>query len=189
MAETIANTEHLLVRTIDDNDYATVCSLFKEGEIISKYLNDPEFLDMLLKNSWKEITGQNIFNGLIFLAESSDFCGRVCIQNIDDPIPELGIDVLKKYQNKGYGPEAITAFANWYGKKFGIDRLKVRIWKSNSHSAHVFEKLGARYEGQHPYFSKAVLQAIQEKLPEFNPSELEADGPLTYYLDLPITTA
>ena len=114
---------------------------------------------------WKRIIA-NDYNGLIFLAENNEFCGRVCMQDVENPIPELGIDILKKHQNNGYGPEAIRAFANWYGEKYGIKLLKVRIFQSNSHSIHVFEKLGARFEGLHSFFPDDVVMFIKERFPD-----------------------
>lgn len=196
MPEIIVKTKRLLIRELNENDFDVVVPLIKEGELISKYLDDPEILELFLKKSWKEIRKPDIFNGLIFLLNSNEFCGRICMQNINDSVPEIGIDILNKHKNNGYAPESIAAFANWYGEKHSIKLAKVRIWKNNTHSIHVFEKLGAKFEGQHPYFSDEILEMLREKLPDLKKklpdsdfSKFEANAPLTYYLKLPIITS
>ena len=182
MSEMIARTKRLMIRTLDETDYETVLPLLKEGTIASQYADQQVLLEEFAYRVWKRIIA-NDYNGLIFLVENNEFCGRVCMQDVENPIPELGIDILKKHQNNGYGPEAIRAFANWYGEKHGIKLLKVRIFQSNSHSIHVFEKLGARFEGPHSFFPDDVVMSIKESFPD-----LETKAPFTYYLDLPIIT-
>lgn len=91
--------------------------------------------------------------------------GRVNMQKTDEKIPELGIDLLGEYQNQGYGPEAIAAFANWYGKSRHISEIKVRITAVNTRSAHVFQKLGAKYIQENPSFLTAA-KSLAEALPE-----------------------
>lgn len=89
---------------------------------------------------------------LIFLRGGDQFCGRANMQKTDAEVPELGIDLPKKYQNQGYGPEAITAFANWYGESRHISEIKVLITAVNAHSTHVFQKLGTTYIQENPSF-------------------------------------
>ena len=187
MSEMIAKTKRLMIRTLDETDYETVLPLLKEGSIASQYADQPVFLEEFAYRVWKRIVA-NDYNGLVFLSENNEFCGRVCIQDVENPIPELGIDILKKHQNNGYGPEAIRASANWYGEEHGIKLLKVRIYQSNSHSIHVFEKLGARFEGPHSYFSEDALVFLRERFPDLKTFDFETKGPFTYYLDLPIMT-
>ena len=53
------------------------------------------------------------------------------MQKIDEEVLELGIDLLKEYQNQGYGPEAVASFANWYGENRHISEIKVHITDAN----------------------------------------------------------
>ena len=61
---------------------------------------------------WESNLGPNTLTGLVFLRDGGHFCGYVNMQKTDQKIPELGIDLLEKYQNQGYGPETIAPFAN-----------------------------------------------------------------------------
>lgn len=91
---------------------------------------------------WEDVKDPDTLTGILFLRDGDQFFGRVNMQKIDEEVPELGIDLLKEYQNQGYGPEAIAAFANWYGRNLHISEIKVRITSANARSAHIFLKLG-----------------------------------------------
>lgn len=91
---------------------------------------------------WETTQDPTVLTYMIFLRDGDRFCGRVDMQKTDEEIPELGIDLLGEYQNQGYAPEAIAAFANWYGKSRHVSKIKVLITAVNTRSAHVFQKPG-----------------------------------------------
>ena len=173
MSVVIAETRRLLIRTMDVSDFDVVSELFRDGRYYSSMKDDEEFQRMFLKVSWREMTREMTYNGLIFLKDTGQFCGRVCMQHIEEPVPELGIDVLKRFQNQGIGPEAVVAFVNQYCTERHISQVKVRIQNENEHSIHVFEKLGAKYDGTFSYFSPEVLEVFRRELPGQDISELE----------------
>ena len=111
--------------------------------------------------------------------------GRVNMQKTGEKIPELGIDLLGEYQNQGYGPEAIAAFANCYGKSRHISEIKVRITAVNTRSAHVFQKLGAEYMQDDPSFLKAA-ENLAKGLPEKREAIMGDLRMREYLLKLPI---
>ena len=77
MSVVIAETRRLLIRTMDDSDFDVVSELFREGRYYSSMKDDEEFQRMFLKVSWREITRETTYNGLIFLMDTGQFCGRV----------------------------------------------------------------------------------------------------------------
>ena len=186
MPAVIAETGRLLIRTLDDSDFEIVCELFKEWKSYSTAKNDKDFQKLLLTSQWKEVKRETTFNGLIFLKGTNQFCGRVCMQHTDEPVPELGIDILSKYQNHGIGPEAIIAFANTYCIEHHIQQVNVRIRNDNEHSIHVFEKLGVKYDGFFPYYPAEVLETIKRELPGKDISRLEEFTVQSYHFDVPI---
>ncbi|MBQ5755230.1 MAG: GNAT family N-acetyltransferase, partial [Oscillospiraceae bacterium] len=78
------------------------------------------------------------------------------------------------YRGNGLGPEAIRAFANWYGSAHGLSRLRVFISPENPHSLHVFSKLGALPQ-----------TAPQPPQPEDAPARPSRE-PLGFILPLPL---
>lgn len=102
----------------------------------------------------------------MFLADSETFVGRICMKHINETMPELGIEILNTYQNKGYGPEAIKAFCKWYANEYNVNEVSVRIKIENTHSIHIFEKLGAKLIGQSSSISDESINIIQNYFSE-----------------------
>lgn len=122
---------------------------------------------------------------MIFLRDGDRFCGRVNMQKTDEKILKLGIDFLGEYQNHGYGPEVIAAFANWYGKSRHISEIKALITTVNTRSAHVFQKLRAEYIQDDPSFLRAA-ENLAKDLPEKREAIIGDLRVRKYLLKLPI---
>lgn len=88
------------------------------------------------------------------------------MKHINETMPELGIEILNTYQNKGYGPEAIKAFCKWYANEYNVNEVSVRIKIENTHSIHIFEKLGAKLIGQSSSISDESINIIQNYFSE-----------------------
>lgn len=182
----IAITERLLLRTLNENDKDHILTISRQ----SSFIADFEKAD-LISTDFKEICWQNetapgILPALVFLKDSETLVGRVCMQKIDTQTPEVGIDILPEYRNKGFGPEAIIAFCNWYAAKFNLTTVNIRISQENSHSIHVIEKLGAIYRKSTTHFPADMLERLQRELPDRDLGVLLQDSVREYTLELPI---
>lgn len=177
-------TDRLYIRQMTEEDRDLLSLIWKE---LCPTLFDlsKENQDKLLDDLWETTQDPTLLTGVIFLRDGGQFCGRVNMQKIDRDVPEVGIDILGAYQNQGYGPEAIAAFANWYGENHCISEIKVRIFAKNNHSTHVFEKLGAVYvQDDLSYLKKAM--SVAESLPEKRESIMRDLKVREYSLKLPI---
>ena len=84
----------------------------------------------------------------IFLCPGKIYCGKIELQHRESlPAPGIGIQILKRFRNQGIGTTAIKKFCYEIHESRGIDNLCVMIERTNTASIHLFEKLGARYEG------------------------------------------
>lgn len=171
-----------------DDDFELMTRIWMERcPTLFKMFDDGEELqEKFLRDMWGTTQDPTILTHVIFLRDGGQFCGRVNMQKTDEEIPELGIDLLGEYQNQGYGPEAIAAFANWYGKSRHISEIKVRITAANTRSAHVFQKLGAEYIQDDPSFLKAA-ENLAKDLPEKREAIMGDLRVREYLLKLPIT--
>lgn len=61
---------------------------------------------------------------------------------------EIGIDLLKEHQGKGYGSEAIKWALEFAFKRAGLHRVQVRAFEYNPGAMKLYEKLGFQKEGQ-----------------------------------------
>ena len=187
MSDFIATTDRLFIRKIEDSDQDLVYALSQESSLLSSFPKDDEYVDLYRKVCWDETNSPNTYNGMIFIKDSGEFVGKVCMQHIDRELPELGIDIAKVFQNHGYGPEAIIAFCNWYSATYGLRVVKVRISEENAHSMHIFEKLGAEYDKATSYLSEDALNALREKLPDADLSVLSQNSVRDYLLQIPFS--
>ena len=177
-------TDRLYIRQLTDKDFDLMSLIWME--IWPPMMKqDKSALDSLLQGFWEETQNPTILTGLIFLRNGDIFCGRVNMQNTDQKVPEVGIDLLRDYQNQGYGPEAIAGFVNWYGANHHISEIKVRISALNTRSAHMFTKLGAKLVCETSMFSD-LIQNIKENLPENKSSAIEDIKVREYILELPV---
>lgn len=186
MKKIITTTDRLELREIQDTDKSFIFELANELHAPSLTKHNDEFRELYNQAYWKEITSPNTFNALLFLKDTGDFVGRICMQHIDEDIPELGIDILSRHQNKGFAPESVVAFCNWYADKYKIDKTKIRVENENAHSIHVVEKLGAEYVSPTPFYENAVLDALRQKFPDTDLSELLQLNVREYVLYLPM---
>lgn len=61
---------------------------------------------------------------------------------------EIGIEILKEYQGKGYGSEAITWILGWAFQRLGLHRVQVRAFGWNVRAIELYKKLGFKEEGR-----------------------------------------
>ena len=181
-------TKRLYLRQMTDDDFELMSRIWMERcPTLFKMFDDGEELQKkFLRDMWGTTQDPTILTYVIFLQDGGQFCGRVNMQKTDEEIPELGIDLLGEYQNQGYGPEAIPAFANWYGESRHISEIKVLITAANARSAHVFQKLGVEYIQENPSFLTAT-KSLAEALPEKREAIMRNLSVREYLLKLPIT--
>lgn len=178
-------TKRLYLRPMTDDDF-DLMSLIWMDWVPVPLRDNQKACEELFCGLWETAQDPTVLSYMIFLRDGGQFCGRLNMQKTDEEIPELGIDLLGEHQNQGYGPEAIAAFANWYGKSCHISEIKVRITAANARSAHVFQKLGAKYIQENPSFLTAAKR-LAEGLPEKREAIMRNLSVGEYLLKLPIT--
>lgn len=146
-------SKRLYIRQMMDGDFELISLIWLERSP-TLFDGDKEFQEKLLRELWESNQGPNTLTGLVFLQNGDRFCGRVNMQKTDEEVPELGIDLLGEYQNQGYGSEAITAFANWYGESHHVSEIKVRIMAVNT-------RLTVEQASQRQILQAQVLQDLE----------------------------
>lgn len=86
------------------------------------------------------------------------FCGSIELQKPTSDTPEIGIDLLESYRNKGVAPSVVPLFAKAVCKQRNVQYFIIRITASNSHSKHVFEKLGAEFIEEEESLYKKIMK-------------------------------
>lgn len=101
------------------------------------------FLNSAVKDKmWETTLNSDDSQEFSIFDVDNNYCGNLCLQNKKSKTPEIGIDLCEDCRNKGIAPRVIKMFARQYFLKNEIDYFVIRIASNNSHSQHVFEKLG-----------------------------------------------
>ena len=69
--------------------------------------------------------------------------GDVVLTQLNSKTPELGIQLLRKYQGQGIGTQVIKLFINQLKDVLQIEYFLIRICSDNEISQRMFEKIGA----------------------------------------------
>jgi RimJ/RimL family protein N-acetyltransferase len=79
--------------------------------------------------------------GAIFLKGQAPFL-------IHNRTHEFGITIARQYQNKGYGPEAISWMLDWAFLTAGLHRVELTVFEWNERAHKLYQKLGFVPEGR-----------------------------------------
>lgn len=70
------------------------------------------------------------------------YVGEVALMKLDSGMPELGIQLLRKYQGQGIGTRVMRLFVNQLKSIMEVEFFLVRIRSDNHVSQRMFEKMG-----------------------------------------------
>lgn len=118
------------------------------------------FLNPLCKDiMWEQILKGN--TKVFSIYRNTDYCGSVELQAPESITPEIGIDLLEGERNKGLAPKVIRLFSEAVSQRQEIDCFFIKISSRNKHSIHMFEKLGAIFDGEEDSPFKKFLEEFK----------------------------
>lgn len=132
-----AADEEYLIIPINDEDRDDYVELHRQ-------LNGNETL--FLNPICKDMMWEQVLNGkdkiYSIFSKESEYCGSIELQKPETNTPEIGIDLLENKRNQGIGPRTVKIFAKAFYEVSKVDYFLIRISSRNTHSKHVFEKMG-----------------------------------------------
>ena len=94
-----------------------------------------------------------------------EYCGNLELKKIDTATPEIGINLLEDYRNKGIATRVIKMLAKkYYEENANIEYYVLKVSSYNLHSRHVIEKMGAELVCQEETLLQKATRIAQEKL-------------------------
>lgn len=144
---------------IKDDDRENYVELHRQINGESSLFLKPQLSDMMWEST---IHGNNriysIFDG------NNEYCGSIDLQNPSADIPEIGIDLLEIKRNKGIAPKIVKMFARTAYKERNVEYFLIKISSQNSHSRHVFEKMGAVLFGEEENEFKKIMKKFSQTM-------------------------
>lgn len=95
--------------------------------------------------------------------EHGVYCGCIEFQNCRSKTPEIGLTLLESKRNQGIAAKVVKLLVQKARSEQQIEYFEVKIRVENSHSRHVFEKMGAVKIGEEEYALTKLRGMLNDK--------------------------
>lgn len=148
-------TEHFEFRTIIADDYALYYRLMMDEPVVQWVFGEDmeeklrkDILDAVMSFYWSPfIEGEERETYTIFLKDTTEFVGEICLYRNKNSRLEMGISILKDYRGQGIRMAVIREWSAWMANNRGVPQLDIHIDEDNVASIKCLERLGADYIG------------------------------------------
>lgn len=128
--------------------------------------DDATFLATGINNTiWEETVNDENSRYFSIYEENGEYCGCIELQNYQSNTPEIGISLIESKRNQGIAAKVVKLLVQKVCQECNIDYFLLKIMSDNSHSKHVFEKMGAVPIGE-VIPSMLLLNKLKETLSE-----------------------
>jgi RimJ/RimL family protein N-acetyltransferase len=150
----------VILYAVSEKDHENYMAVSFECSPMKGAFKDDEFK----KDLWNGFLGDNAANYSVFDKASGEYIGYCGIKNLSADRWEIAIELLKKFQGKGYGYHALVimldAFVNLTGEKV----YRSRVDPDNYASQGLMKKIGAQPDGLSEMFIHGEeLERYQEE--------------------------
>ena len=101
---------------------------------------------------------------------TQEYVGEVTLMKLDTETPELGIQLLRKYQSQGIGTRVMNLFVDKLKSVLRVEFFSVRIFSDNHVSRKMFEKMGAIRIGEE---GKEYAELMRKIMQDFGKEKFE----------------
>lgn len=152
MADIIAETDRLILRTIEDGDAALQHRLLNTPAVMARLGGVRELHEIEAKHAKSRANyAQHGFSFLMMIEKATgELVGHCGIKRVDNPLArnqgdhEIGWLVREDRWRCGYAEEAMRAVLNWAFGRIGVPHVVALTSEANSASWKLMEKLGMR---------------------------------------------
>lgn len=159
-------TERLILRKINVNDYREAYTSWCNDERVSRYVfwyphkNEnitKELYDMWIKEYDKDYT----YRWIVQNKDTNELMGTIDVvkANIDDKIAEVGYCYGVKFWGQGYGTEALKEVLKYLFQE-GFDIITLKHDANNPASGRIMQKCGMKQDG---IFRKRVIDKYSKQ--------------------------
>lgn len=141
----LARTERLVLRRPMDEDMMKYIDAF--GGPNPLLANEYRLDERLQRMYWESVEKEDSLYCSICAKENGEFLGYCTIEELSGWPPEIGINLLERFQGRGIGPEAVSAFMDVCQRVMGSVPFIAKIEAENACSQKMFRRLGFRPEG------------------------------------------
>ena len=134
--------EGYILSPITDADRANYEELLRQTDGNDSLPNDEK---------WNKLVTGEAERYFSIFDEHEEYCGCIEFQNCRSKTPEIGLTLLESKRNQGIAAKVVKLLVQKACSEQEIEYFEVKIKAENSHSRHVFEKMGAVKIGEEEY--------------------------------------
>ncbi|MGN0649286.1 MAG: GNAT family N-acetyltransferase [Oscillospiraceae bacterium] len=112
---------------------------------------------------WDKILKSKANRNFSIFDEHGDYCGCIELMNFQSTTPEIGLTISESKRNQGIAAKVVKLLVQKACSEQEIEYFEVKIKAENSHSRHVFEKLGAVKIGEEEYALAMLRRFLNER--------------------------
>jgi RimJ/RimL family protein N-acetyltransferase len=131
------------LRTVSEQDFENFMAVSYENSAMKSAFKDDAFKMAM----WETHISEKTANYSIFDKTSGEYVGYCGIKNLTQDSWEIAVELLKKFQGKGYGYNALVLMFNALENLIGAWLYRSRVDSDNYASQGLMKKLGARPNG------------------------------------------
>ena len=115
------------------------------------------------KKVWDKALKGDVDHYFSIFDEHGDYCGCIELQNCRSKTPEIGLTLSESKRNQGIAAKVVKLLVQKACSEQEIEYFEVKIKAENSHSRHVFEKMGAVKIGEEEYALTKLRGLLNDK--------------------------
>lgn len=142
---------------LDDTDRESYVELHRQVNGENSLFLKPSTADIMWDGTIK--SGNMIYS---IFDSNNDYCGSTELQNPDSNTPEIGIDLMENKRNQGIAAKVVKMLVKKVCQERNVEYFLIRISSRNTHSRHVFEKMGAIYMGEEANMFKKLIKKLND---------------------------
>ena len=157
----LAQNDKVLLRLQTEEDKENYIALFKENSLVANAVGDEQGKEFC-EFTWEKNKEENAIYISVFDPSGKEYLGNLIIRYPDKEMPELGLDILRKYQRRRFGYNSVKLLCKTLSKE--IEYFLVRVYSDNVASNALVRLLGAEEIGNEVNEFEAIITRMKSAL-------------------------
>ena len=145
-------TDNLFIQPLTQDNLKILLEMRNNPEI-NHFLTSVAPINEIQEQSWFEkmcLDESKMYFEIKHVNQPNSFMGIVRTDEWDkiNRSIRIGVDILPKYQGKGFGQEALKNMIEYLFSQLNLNRIWLLAAEYNKKAIHIYEKLGFKEEGK-----------------------------------------
>ena len=132
-----------VLKPMEEKDKPDYMQLLSENSAIK----NSRMRETVWEEMWQNRISENLITYSILSPETLEFMGYCQYKNLSTPKPDIGIDILPRFQHQGLGYAVCCVLISTFFERTSSSEIYYKVERRNTPSIALVEKLGGTYSG------------------------------------------